>query len=318
MMEVMRRCVVTATVLVAAVGAVAATDLDGFLREKGHGDVAVSVSSESYDHFWAGRSKKANPPFLGTVDIHTVSLWAAYGITDRVTLIANLPYVDAEGDGNGMVPPQATGLTGPTRFSTKESALQDMSVLAKFRLATVGSTWRSSFVGGVGFRTIASNYVANNAVSIGDGSADWLFRFVYMIQRGSFYASQQIGFDWRSGPDQVDLILRDAVTGQVLGSQTLEGSVPDGYPLYTEIGYTIGRTTIDVFYNRLVARHGTDIMGPYGTSFPSNREEYERTGAKVFVRVNPHFGVSVYGFTTLDGRNTSDASGGSVGVDFSF
>ncbi len=103
------------------------------------------------------------------------------------------------------------------------------------------------------------------------------------------YASQQVGFDSR-GDD-----------------------VPDSFPLYTEAGYTFGRVTGSLFYSRLIADGGTDIGDP-GFTFPSNQEEYSRAGGKVYVRVGPRVGASASAFTTLDGRNTGDTTGGSLGL----
>ncbi len=260
-------------VLPALDGSATAADLNGFLREKGKGDVALSYTAERYDEFWAGDDKVSDPG-VGEVDTRTVSLWLAYGVTDRLTLVAQLPYVNAEGDGTG---------------GFEESDLQDATTLAIYRMASFGGSARSTFVGAFGLRTIASNYQANSPVDVGDGTADWLFRVIYQLTWRRMYVSQQIGFDLRSG------------------------DAPDGFPLYTEVGATWGPVTYNLFYSRLSAEDGTDIMDP-GFTFPSNEEEYQRIGGKVFGRINDHFGVSGAYFTTLDGRNTGDASGVSIGV----
>ncbi len=255
----------------------AAIDLDGFMRSKGHGDVAFSLTSEGYDEFWAGESKVSDPG-VGDVETQTVSLWMAYGITDDCTVVATVPWVDTEGD----------GLAG---FEEKD--LQDLTIVGKYRLASFGSSIRGQLIGGIGIRTIASNYEANAPVDVGDGTADWLVRLVYLLQRGRFYASQQVGFDLRGG------------------------DAPDGYPLYTEIGYTRGRTTLTGLIQILRAESGTDIGDP-GFTFPSNEEEYERVGLKAFIRLNDVYGLSAMAFATRDGRNTGDTAGLSLGLNFSF
>jgi hypothetical protein len=270
-----------AVVLGLAVPGTPALDVNGFLREKGEGDVAFSFTNESYDEFWVGEMSVA-PPEVGEVETNSFAVWLAYGITDDLTLVGTLPHVDAEGDG--------TESRGPAAEMFSESGLQDVSLMGLYRLGSAGS---SQFLGGLGVRTPASDYEENNPVDIGDGSTDWLARFVYHLQRGGFYWSQQIGYDLR-GDD-----------------------VPDGYPLYTEVGYTKGRTTFNGFFSKLIADGGTDIGDP-GFTFPSNKEEYERAGAKVYVRVGQNFGVAVSGFTTLDGRNTGEASGASLGLNVGF
>ncbi|MGH9750301.1 MAG: hypothetical protein ACRD6R_10295 [Candidatus Polarisedimenticolia bacterium] len=258
-------------------GAASALDINGFTRAKGKGDVAFSFTSESYDEFWVGRTKVTDPG-LGEVETRSLSVWLAYGLNDRLTLIANLPWVRAEGDGSA---------------GFEEKDLQDLSLLGQFVLASGGSGARHALVGAVGFRIPASGYEANTPVDIGDGSDDWLFRLVYQLRHRGFYLSQQIGVDLRSG------------------------DTPDGFPLYTEIGATWGKVTLTAFYQRLESEEGTDIGDP-GFTFPSNQDEFERTGAKVYWRLHDRIGVALAGWNTLGGRNTGDSTGASFGFNFGF
>ena len=267
-------CLMAAVML--ATGTCAAADLNGFLRDKGKWDVALSYTSESYSQFWLGTTK-VDVPNNGDVDTGSYSLWFAYGLTDRWTLTGDIPYVDAESDG----------------FDMEQSALQDLTMLGEYRFATIGSSTRNDFIGAVGFRTHASNYDPNLPVDVGDGTSDALFRFVYQLQIRSFYFSQQVGYDLRN---------EDA---------------PNGFPLYTEVGFWHGPVTYIATFSMLKAHGGTDIGDP-GFTFPSNQEEYQKLGAKIFGRVTPHFGLSGAYFTTLDGRNTGDSSGYSVGLVYTY
>jgi hypothetical protein len=135
--------------------------------------------------------------------------------------------------------------------------------------------------------------VDNSPVDVGDGSSDVLFRLVYQFENGPFYFSQQVGYDIRGGDS------------------------PDGIPLYTEIGYTFGRVTATGYYLDYMADGGSDIGDP-GFTFTGNKDETTRAGGKLYGRVNDRFGVSALVFTTLDGRNSGDASGWSVGGVFGF
>lgn len=255
-----------------------AFDLNGFMPEAGHGDVALSFNTESYDEFWVGDTKVSDPG-VGEVETTSITLWGQFGFTDRFALVANLPYVDVDNDGLGPF---------------GDSGLQDIAALAKFRFAEIQSSGaRHSFVAAAGVRTPASDYEANLPVDLGDGTTDFLARFVYQVETGGFYFSQQVGFDLRSD------------------------DAPDGFPLLTELGYSFGRVTINGSYYVYIADGGTDIGDP-GFTFPSNKDETERLGAKVFARLGTAFGLAVAGFTTLDGRNSGDATGLSVGGVFRF
>lgn len=252
-----------------------AFDINGFLPGRAQGDVAVSYTAEGYDQFWVGKTKVSDPG-VGKVDINSTSLWLQWGLTDDMAIVANLPYIDASSDGLG-------------RF--KDSGLQDLSVLLKFRFLSRG---RHSLVAALGVRTPVQNYEANLPVDLGDGTTDALYRLVYQFHTETFYFSQQVGYDRRGG------------------------DAPDDYPLYTELGFTAGRVTYGGYYSRLIAdSSGTDIGDP-GFTFPSNREEYSKAGLKVYGRVTDRIGLSAVYFVTLDGRNTGDSDGFSVGAVFHF
>ena len=265
-----------------AVGALAAwpavaQDLNGFFPARGQGDIALSYTTESYDHFWVGDTKVSDPG-VGETTTKSFALWLRYGLTDRLAVIANVPYVEATSDGLG---------------GFEDSGLQDLSALLTFKALEGGSGNRHRLVVGVGGRTELSDYQANSPVSIGDGTTDVLLRAVYQFEHRGFYFAQQVGYDLRGG------------------------DAPDGIPLYTEAGFNRDRFTFNGFFLRYVARGGTDIGDP-GFTFPSNKDETERIGAKVFARVTADFGVFVAGFTTLDGRNSGDATGFSLGTTYRF
>jgi hypothetical protein len=262
--------VALAVLLAALAPAAFAFDMNGFLPEPGHGDLALSYTSEGYEEFWVGETKVSDPG-VGEVDISSVSAWFQWGLSDDLAIVGNLAHVDASGDGLG---------------GFADSGLQDLAVLLKFRCFASGP---HSLVSAGGFRTPASDYEANLPVDLGDGTDDVLLRLVYLYQGpGGFYFSQQVGYDIR-GDD-----------------------APDGFPLYTELGLTSGRITYSAWLSYLTADGGTDIGDP-GFTFPSNKEEYTRFGAKVYGRVTDGFGLSAAYFDTTDGRNTGDTDGFSVG-----
>ncbi|HVS15555.1 MAG TPA: hypothetical protein VMV46_16645 [Thermoanaerobaculia bacterium] len=260
------------------VAAAAAQDLDGFAPEPGHGDVAFSLNFDSYDRFWVG-TQKVFEPALGTVDTFSASLWWRHGLTDRLTVIATVPYVDVDSDG-------AANLS--------DSGVQDLSAFLQYRAwsRSIGRA-RHSISVAAGVRTPVNNYQADSPISVGDETTDALLRAVWLVQIDRWYVSTQTGWDVR-GDD-----------------------APDGLPLAVTVGRSFGRLTPSLTWYRYWADGGTDIGDP-GFTFPSNKDEFERFAAKVYARVTDRFGVAVGGFTTLDGRNSGDTDGYSVGVVWSY
>ncbi len=156
-----------------------AFDVNGFLPEPGRVDVALSYTSETYDHFWVGTTKVADPG-VGKVDIHSTSLWLQWGLAPNLALAVNLPYVDTSGD-------------GLAHFD--DSGVQDLSALLKYRFFSSGP---HHLVGGVGVRTPAASYEGNLPVTRGHHTTDFLLRLVYQYQTEYFYFSQQVGYDVRN------------------------------------------------------------------------------------------------------------------------
>ena len=263
-------------VLVGTPAVLSAADLNGFFPAPGETQIAFSYSSESWDEFWRGSEKVSTPTPLGEADITTFSLWMRHGVTERLALVGTLPYVDAEADGTA---------------GFDESSLQDLEVLVKYRLAVFdrAASGRHVLAAAGGLRTPASDYEANLPVDVGDGTTDALLRFVYQYEQGRFFFSQQVGFDLRS---------EDA---------------PNNFPFYTEIGYTTGRVTWIASLSSLWADGGTDI-GDLGFTFPSNQEEYQRYGLRLYARLKEQLGLTVGGFGTLDGRNSANTTGFFAGL----
>lgn len=255
-----------------------ALDLDGYSPDRGELCLAFSFTSESWDEFWRGETLVRNPG-VGSADIRSWTLWGRYGLTDRWTLVANLPYVDADSDGT-------------MKFS--QSSVQDLSVVAQYRFfeSPLGSGTQSVSAA-FGGRFPVGDYDANLPIDVGDGTTDLLTRLLWRWQGRRVYVAQQLGFDLRS---------EDA---------------PNHFPLYTEVGVTTGRVTWSGSYQWLLADGGTDIGDP-GFTFPSNREEYQRVGVKLYARLHEQWGIAVGGFTALDGRNTADTTGFFVGGVFEF
>lgn len=252
-----------------------ATDLTGFLPDEGEGALALGYTDESYDEFWRGTEKRPTPGFLGEISTASTSLWLTWGFSDDLALFVDAAYVDVDSDGT---------------FGLEDSGPQNLSALLAYRLwKRSDGPSRHSLVAAAGARTPLESYVADAPVARGDETTDALLRLVYLLQHGRFYWSQQVGFDLR-GDD-----------------------APDGVPLYTEVGWNAGRLTWIGWHSLYLADGGTDI-GEAGFSFPSNQEDFQRLGAKVVLGFDSRWSAFVGGFVTLDGRNTGDASGWSLGL----
>jgi Putative MetA-pathway of phenol degradation len=116
---------------------------DGIFMAKGNLCGGVSYSRDSWKNYWEGTLYRENKN-LGTVTTEMVTLSGNYGISDRLNIMAMLPYVS--------VNPSAGTSQG-------FSGIQDLTVSAKYRLA---QTKNLSVIGAVGGSIPATNYVAES------------------------------------------------------------------------------------------------------------------------------------------------------------
>jgi hypothetical protein len=251
----------------------------GFLRGDGRFNLAASYGIDSYEKFWIG-TDKVRDPGVGDVDRESVNLYGAYGLTDDLDVQANASYVRSEADGSA-----------------------DLDTEDDFQDAAVGVKWRflDRRLGPGGFSVLAapavkfplSDYENNSPVAIGDGQWDYRARGIahYQFDFG-LWVSVESGYDVRSSrPD-------------------------DEFPLAVTVGYTFfERVTLSPFYTLVDSLGGYDIgEGP----FPGTEEDYERIGIGAYVRITDWFGVTGSYKTTLDGKNTGDVDGFTIGTVFVF
>src|SRR5690348_10297542 len=117
---------------------------DGVLMPQGALGTGVLYAHESWSEYWEGTLKRDNGN-IGTVTTQRITWMAGYGVTDRLSVMAMLPYVWTSASQGPL-----HGLHG----------LQDITLAAKYRLLSTPlaerGTLRALVVGVAG--TPASHY----------------------------------------------------------------------------------------------------------------------------------------------------------------
>src|SRR5215831_19221504 len=70
----------------------AQTDEDGLMMAKKNLCLAGSYMYSGWDHYWEGTFKRDNPN-IGTMSTQTIGLMGIYGITSKLNVVFNVPYV---------------------------------------------------------------------------------------------------------------------------------------------------------------------------------------------------------------------------------
>jgi hypothetical protein len=139
----------------------------------------------SWNEYWEGTLKRDNKN-LGTVSTQSVMFMSNYGITDKLNVLATVPYVWTNASAGTL-----HGMSG----------FQDIDVDVKYEFYTLkaGKKGKINFIGLLGFSTPLQNYENDFLpMSIGLGSTNLSGRLTVDYQRGIFFATLSSAYVFRS------------------------------------------------------------------------------------------------------------------------
>jgi hypothetical protein len=272
----------------------AQSPVSGFMNGKGHGAFALSYTAEQYDNVFLVPNEAQGVPVFNEVNLNSVSLYASYGISDRLDVVLGLPYIQAKGNANETVL-QELG------FENERSGIQDVSLFLKYNPYSLdGAIGKLDFILAAGLKTPLGNYKADEGlqsiIAIGNRatSANGLAIAQFRTPSG-FFAATQIGYSLRNGE------VPNALVGEI------------------KAGYGNRYFYVDAWYAGQVSDGGVNILGEgFEGFFPATDVTFTRAGLSVFVPVAGGFGVSAGVNKYLTGRNIGEAAGFSGALVYSF
>jgi hypothetical protein len=223
-----------------------------------------------------------------------------YGITDRLTLMASLPYVRTSASAGVM---------------QGQRGVQDLTLSAKYALLTTPLTTAGTLrvIAVAGYATPVSDYTPDFLpLSIGLASKRALGRgtLQFMSHRG-WYVNGSAGYTWRSNVS----LARPAYYTD--GQLTLSDQVrmPDVTDYVVALGYTRPGLNITIPYTAQRTLGGGDIRRQ-DMPFVSNRMNLSKVEARVQFQI-PKVNIAslrVEASHVLDGRNVGQSTGFSLGL----
>lgn len=273
---------------------------DGFFQPKGQGNLTASYTRSVFDAFFVGDERVEGVPAHNEITQQIFSLYGTYGITDRLTVIANVPFITADGDGEA----------DPVNGETEVSGLQDVSLALKYQLFSlaVGNSSQLRGIGGLGVG-IPGGYQPNGILSLGNGAfATDLSLGGHLQTDGGFFVTGVAGYSLRgTTDDELNTVAAD------------ELDVPDALLLTGKIGYGNDKFFASAWIDHQSSLDGVDIMGEgFSGNFPETEVNYTRAGLNIYVPVTQSIGLSAYYGTVLSGRNLGDSNFVGGGVTYSF
>lgn len=298
----MRRGLLTGLLLMGlAVPLAGQTPTDGLMMSKGSICTVGLYAHESWDRYWEGTRRRDNPN-IGAVTTHSFRLMAAAGLTRRLNLMADLPYVWTNASAGTL-----RGFSG----------LQDVSLALKWRAVTANVPFGkvSAFAVG-GFSTPMGNYVKDLLpVSIGFGSTTGSLRGILHYKTGvGAFVTAQAGYVRRSN---IRIDRNSYFTDRMVYSR--EVFMPDVVDGSVRAGYLNKHFQAEMILSRFTTLGGFDITRN-NMPFPSNLMQATRVGFNAVLRPAFAKGFSLNagaGYTT-HGRNVGQSTMYYGGIQYVF
>lgn len=267
----------------------AQTDLDYDMMAKNLFCSGLYYSHSSWNNYWEGSFKRDNKN-MGTVTTQTIGYIGAYGISKKLNILFNVPYVKTKAS--------AGTLAGQKGF-------QDLSLFLKWKPYTqaVGKG-KIALYGIAGFSTPLSNYTADFLpLSLGLRSQSMLGRIIADYQLGKFFVTGSGTYIYRNNI-KID---RDAYYTTEM-HLTNEVEMPNAASFNFRTGYRTREFIAEAVVNNWTTLGGFDIT-KNNMPFPSNKMNMTSVGAKIRIepKALPKLSIHAEGGYTVAGRNTGQA-----------
>lgn len=276
---------------------------DGVLFSRHALRTDLAYRHESWSNYWEGTLQRVNGN-IGTVTTQSMMVMGGYGITDRLSVMALLPYVwtnASQGPLHGM------------------SGIQDFTVAAKYRLLstplTDAGTITAIIVGAGGVP--ASNYTPDfQPLSIGFASKALTGRFTLnFLAHAGWFANASAGYTWRGN---VTLDRPAYYTNGQLYS-TNEVAMPAVFDYAISAGFQRGRLCIPLSFSQHRTLGGSDIRRQ-DMPFVSNRMDFDKVdGTMMYTLTSPReLGIRFGASQIVTGRNVGEATAVTAGLFYTF
>lgn len=268
----------------------AQTDMDAIMMGKGQLCIGPAYSYTSWTNYWEGTLKRDNQN-LGKVSTQMYSLMGAYGVSDKLNLLFNAPYVKTKASAGTM-----KGMQG----------IQDLSLYVKWMPIEkeIGKGTFSLYTIG-GISVPLTNYVADFLpLSIGMRSKSASARLMLDYQVGNIFLTASGTYVAR---DNIDIDRTSYYTDHLILSNEVE--MPDASNFNFRAGYRSDKLIAEAVVNKWTTLGGFDITRN-NMPFPSNRMNATTAGINMkYVVTNDHaLSIVAGGNTTVSGRNVGQAT----------
>jgi hypothetical protein len=265
--------------------------LDGYMKGRKKLDLAPSFSLNNASTFYGANQSKYNETYKGQL----LSMFAAYGVTDRFDLVA----------------------TGSFVFTTLQSGLQDGGLFVKYRpiYADLKKQGKLSVIFGTGANFPLSDYEPTATGALGQKAISVPARLITQWEtKLGLFINLTAGYNWRIDElkeADVALIRKERPNYEAT-------TPPDFSTVLVKIGFPAAHYYLDAWVERQYTKGGVDYM-PSVLDLPqAYGVTYTQIGGTAYYSKSGKRGIFVSGGYILNGRNTSGIRRLTLGAVFKY
>lgn len=261
---------------------------DGFTPKKNSLSVTTSYTRSQFDEFYLGKEKQDAVPVHEEIKQEIYSLYVKYGITDRLSAVVSVPFIQAENTSN---------VPDPLNGETSISDIQDISIALKynaykfqFKKANLNVITGITSVFPTGYEPVG-------ILSIGSGGFGVdLKTGLHLNTNSGFFSTLFVGYNLR-GDASTDL------------NRGRDFDVPNAFSTTAKIGYAGKVIYVEAWGDIVNSEEGIDINSPSFTgNFPETNVDYKSFGVSIYKNVLPKLGIGLGLGQVIDGRNVGKST----------
>ncbi|HEY9048930.1 MAG TPA: transporter [Ohtaekwangia sp.] len=264
---------------------------DGLMMPKKNICTGFMYSHDRWTDYWEGELKRDNGN-IGHVTTQSLTWVGNYGITNKINVIAMVPYVKTKASQGTL-----HGMEG----------LQDLSLGVKynfFQKKMENSAFNTFAV--LNFSTPLSDYTPDFfPLALGTHTTNLMYRLTANYKFHDWYVNASGGYTWRSNT-KLDRPAYFNGNEFVLSDEV---KMPNVFDVFASIGYHIGPLQAELNYMQQNTLGGADIRRQ-DMPFVSNRMNYIKAGALLMYYLPKPRGLAVRasGAYTFGGRNVGQST----------
>jgi len=298
----MKKLSISALLLLGVISVQAQTLTDGLMMAKKNLCTGFMYTNDQWTEYWEGELKRENGN-IGKVTTQSLMWFGNYGITDKINVMAMVPYVKTKAS------------QGTLRSM---EGVQDLSVGVKYNFFSKKFE-KSEFktFAAINFSTPLTDYTPDFLpLSLGMQTTNLTYRLTgYYRMEPGWFANASAGYTWRSNTTLDRPSYYDGTSFYISD----EVEMPNVFDVFVSMGYLKGGLQAEVNYMQQNTLGGGDIRRQ-DMPFVSNRMNYQKVGLLVmyYLPRPKNFAVRGSVMYTVAGRNVGQSTTFLGGILYTF